>query len=361
MKILVEIRHPAHVHHFKYFIREMRKRGHTIEVLAKEKDGSGYLLDKNGISYIKIGRNTKGLLAKFMDMLQTDCKVFKIARQFRPDIFVGRASPSLAYVSFLMRKPYISFSDTEHAKLIWLTTKAFMSSVVTPSCFRKWIGEKHIRYAGCHELAYLHPNNFTPDPFVLNLLGVEKNEKYVIIRFVSWNASHDIGHSGLSLEMKKKAVKELSKYARVFISSEGELSEDLKPYQIKIPPEKVHDALAYATLLYGESATMASECAVLGTPAIFLDNNGRGYTDEEEDKYGLVFNFTESVKDQELSIQKGLELLKDPNIKQAWQARRQKMLADKIDVTMFMVWFIENYPDSVKTMKEDQNVQWNFK
>lgn len=29
------------------------------------------------------------------------------------------------------------------------------------------------------------------------------------------------------------------------------------------------------------------------------------------------------------------------------------MLSDKIDVTAFMVWFIENYPKSAKIMKEN--------
>ena len=56
------------------------------------------------------------------------------------------------------------------------------------------------------------------------------------------------------------------------------------------------DAIASASLLYGESATMASEAAVLGVPAIYLDNTGRCYTREEEEKYGLVFNFTEGVQ-----------------------------------------------------------------
>jgi Uncharacterized protein conserved in archaea len=211
------------------------------------------------------------------------------------------------------------------------------------------------------ELCYLHPNYFTPDPSILDLLQLKRDEKYIIIRFVSWNASHDVGHSGLSLEMKHKAVKELSKYAKVFISSEGELPDDLKQYQIKIPPERMHDVLAFATLLYGESATMASECACLGTPSIFHDNNGRGYTDEEEKKYGLVFNYSESFLDQEMSLKKAIELLNTPNLKQKWQERRQRMLSDKIDVTAFMVWFIENYPDSVKTMKDNPDYRLRFK
>jgi len=194
----------------------------------------------------------------------------------------------------------------------------------------------------------------------LQLLGVDEGEKYVIMRFVSWNASHDVGHSGLSLEIKHKAVKEFSKYAKVFISSEGELPVDLKQYQIKIPPERMHDALAFTSLLYGESATMASECACLGVPAIFHDNVGRGYADEEEKKYCLVFNYTESFEDQEKSIQKGIELLQVQNLKQEFQKNHQKMLSEKIDVTAFMVWLIENYPESMRVVKKNPEYQNKF-
>jgi hypothetical protein len=34
------------------------------------------------------------------------------------------------------------------------------------------------------------------------------------------------------------------------------------------------------------------------------------------------------------------ELLAMPNLKEEWQLRRKKMLADKIDVSAFYVWFI---------------------
>ena len=48
------------------------------------------------------------------------------------------------------------------------------------------------------------------------------------------------------------------------------------------------------------------------------------------------------------------------NIKEEWQRRRQKMLSEKIDVTAFMVWFIENYPESVRVMKETPEYQYRF-
>ena len=37
------------------------------------------------------------------------------------------------------------------------------------------------------------------------------------------------------------------------------------------------------------------------------------------------------------------------------------MLADKIDVTAFLVWFVENYPQSFQIMKENPDYQLRFK
>jgi predicted glycosyltransferase len=187
------------------------------------------------------------------------------------------------------------------------------------------------------ELAYLHPNYFTPDPGILNLLQVKPNERYAIVRFVSWGAAHDFGHAGMSLENKRKVIKALSKYAKVFITAEGELPSDLEKHRIRIPFNKMHDALYYSSLLFGESATMASEAAVLGTPSIFMDNDGRGYTDEEEKKYGIVFNFTESPEDQEKAIAKAIEIIRQKDGKARYQHTRNKLLNECIDTTQFMI------------------------
>lgn len=362
MNFLFDIGHPAHVHYFKNLMWALQEKGHEVKITARDKEISLYLLNKYGFEYICTSENKSSILGKGTSLIKNDYIIYKEAKKFNPDILISFFLPFAAHVGKILNKPVLGFTDTENAILNRVLTEKFTNIVVTPLCYtHKFPENKHIRFNGYFELAYLHPNYFTPDISVLKLLGIRKNEIFVIMRFVSWGATHDIGHSGINLDMKRKAVKEFSKYAKVFITSEKELSPDLKPYQIKIPPEKMHDALAYATLLYGESATMASECAVLGTPAIYLDNAGRGYTDEQEKKYGLVFNFTESMEDQELSIGKAVELLKIPDIKREWRKKRDKMLSEKIDVTTFMVWFIENYPKSVRIMKEAPDYQYRFK
>ena len=115
--------------------------------------------------------------------------------------------------------------------------------------------------------------------------------------------------------------------------------------------------MSSAKLLYGESATMASESAVLGVPAIFVDNDGRCYTDEEERKYGIVFNYTEKPEDVEASIKKGIELLKS---KHDFKENQKQILSSKISFTDFLIWILEKYPTSIATLKNDIAYQDKF-
>jgi len=86
----------------------------------------------------------------------------------------------------------------------------------------------------------------------------------------------------------------------------------------------------------------------LGTHSIYCDFAGRGYTDEEEEKYGLVFNFKLDEDSIKSSLEKAVELLEVNNLKSIGRNKRDELLKDKIDVTAFMVDFIENYPESSK-------------
>ena len=108
----------------------------------------------------------------------------------------------------------------------------------------------------------------------------------------------------------------------------------------------MHDLLYYAAMCIGEGATMASECAVLGTPAIYVNTLRLGYTNEEKEKYNLIFNFSDPMNGQQQARDKALELIEKPELKREWQKKREKLLNDKIDVTKFMTEFIENYPES---------------
>jgi predicted glycosyltransferase len=355
MRIVVDINHPAHVHFFKNFIWEMEEQGHQVVVTASQKDLAYTLLQKYGFTYIPLGCYGNSLFKKLMNLPLLDLKMYNVLKKMNPDILVGIGSIRAAHASLLLKKPCVSFEDTEHATEQIRLYLPFATSVCTPSCYRGDIGPKQIRYNGYHELAYLHPNRFTPNPDVLTELGLTEGDPFIIVRFVSWQASHDVGQHGI--RDKVGLVKALEQYGRVLITSEGALPPELRAYQIRVSPEKLHDLLYYATLYVGDGGTTASEAAVLGTPAIFISTLYCGYQLDEE-KYGLLYLFSDPVSGVKNGLRKAVALLNDPNLKENAYLNRLKLLEDKIDVTEFMVWFVENYPESCHQIKADPEKQY---
>jgi predicted glycosyltransferase len=356
MKILIDIGHPGHVHYFRNFIKIMENKGNKFLIISRDKEVAFKLLEFYKIPYKTRGKGGKGFLGKLLYLIVADIRILKYAIKFKPDLFLSFSSTYAGHVAFLIGKPHILFDDTEHAKFEHLMYKPFATAILTPSCFYKNLGKKHISFNGYMELCYLHHNQFIPDPNVLKLLGVSKNEKYIIIRFVSWGASHDFGQYGLDLSSKLRIVSELRKYSKVFISSESVLPEELERYRLSIPPEKLHDALSFASLYLGEGGTTASEASILGIPAIYINSLPlMGYLQDEKDA-GLLFHHD----NPDDIILKAKEVLSDQNSKIKFDENRQVLLKNKIDVTSLMVWFIENYPASVKTLKENQRLQDRF-
>lgn len=358
MRILIDIGHPGHVHLFRPFALAMISKGHQVLLTCREKEFEIDLLKASGFNYVSFGRKFKTAIGKMWGLVKFDFLEWKAAVKFKPDVFISHGSPYAAHAAWLTGKPHISMEDTFNFEQIRLY-KPFTKVILTSTYNHPDLGEKNIKYAGYHELAYLHPDVFTPDPNIISELGLKRGERYVILRFVSWNATHDIGHNGISLENKIEAVSKLSQYTKVFISSEKELPEALKKYQFPLQPGKMHHAIAFSSLVYGESATMATEAAVLGVPAIYLDNTSRFYTKEIENKYGLIYNFSESEKDQLDSIEKAISILEQPE--SIWKDKRKQILNDNINVTAFLTWFVENYPESKNIMKGDPAYHLNFK
>jgi len=213
----------------------------------------------------------------------------------------------------------------------------------------KDLGPRQIRYNGYHEIAYLHPEFFTPDPSIRSWLGVQPDEQYAIIRFISWNATHDVGHKGMSAEDKVRLVKNLSERMKVFITSERGVSDELKPYCLKMPPDKFHHVLNYATIVISEGTTTAVEAGILGTPCVYIST----FVDpncQEMEQFGLVFNTSESGQVFAMVD----EVLSQP--REVFRERGKTFLGTKVNATRYYYDFItERYQ---KNKAPIQNPSW---
>jgi predicted glycosyltransferase len=347
MRILIDIGHPGHVHMFRPFAKEMVRKGNEILLTYRQKEFETALINATGLPNESFGKHFHTKPGKVWGLIKFNVQMYRTLKHFKPHITLSHGSMYAAQMSWLLDIPHISFEDTFNTEQTWLY-KPFTKAILTGDYPHPNMGRKEIKYKGYHELLYLHPNQFEFKPSILQKYGLSQEEKYVILRFVSWKATHDAGQKGLELDIKEKAVNAFSQHARVFISSESPLPDNLKKYQLKIKPEDIHHIIAGSSLVYGESATMVSEAAVLGVNGIFLDKIGRYYTKDQENRFGWVRNYSDSKKDQLASINEGVRMLKQKDIQNS-QQRKNLLYSEMIDVTRFLVWFVENWPNSFDT------------
>lgn len=360
--ILIQLNHPAHFHLFKNTIKSLRDSGNKVFISIKNKEILKDLLadeDYYVLSDMYRKNNTYSIIK---GIIKRDILFYKLVKKLKPDILMG-TSPEIGHLRKFVTTPaiFLGEDDVNLSKVMYLvalTCYPFFDCIVSPYCVNNGIWKsKTVFYDGFQKLAYLHPNHFTPNR---DKVEVEPNSKYYILRFSGLNAYHDSGISGISDQTAKRIIEILSKHGQVLISSERQLIKEFEKYRFKGDLNNMHHYLAFADLFIGDSQTMAAEAGLLGTPFIRYNDfvNRISYLNEIEKKYQLGFGI--KTGDEELLIDKILELINNPNLKEIFHKRKQTLLNDKIDVTAFLVWFVENYPESVKVMKENPEYQYTF-
>lgn len=365
MKILIHLAHPSQYHMFKHVIKNLVKNGHIIKITINTKDILEQLLIADGIPYENIlperrKRNTK--LSALFTLVKKDFKLFPIQNKGKYDLLVGTET-ALSHVGWLFRKPVLIMDEDDIAVVpeVARISFPFATHIVSPaSCnLGKW-SKKKISYEGFQKTAYLHPDYFKPNRDVVEKI-LTGNQRYFLLRVSGLSAYHDSGKNGFTLEILRKIIQILTPYGKVLLSTERSLPQDLSPYLFETEVTNIHHFLFYADLIIADSQSMSVEAAMLGTPSIrFSDFAGKiGVLEELEHIYGLTFGI--KVSEQEKLYEKINELVNTRDLRKIWQSKRQKMLADKIDVAAFWSWLIENYPNSVSVLKENPAFQFNLR
>ncbi len=338
MKIMLPIQHPAWVHQFRPLIEKFRARGDQVYVMVCKKDGNTDLLDAMGIPYILLSHTTgKGVLQKGWLFFWLTLKDIWYALRYRPDVVMGRASPMLCIAAWVRGRRMIVFEDTEVSKFSLRVCKLFAQRIITSESFLWDLGPKQERVHTYKEMFYLHPSVFTPDRDVPARYGLNPDQPYTVVRFVAWNASHDVGLHGLDDAGKIRCVKALEQYGPVYVTSEAPLPAELESYRLPTPYEAIHHVLAFAALIFSEGATVASEAAVLGTHAVYINPIVLGYVKELEEKYDLLYAFPTGADRYERALVKAQELLADPELRAKGKRKQAAVLEGVMDINQYLI------------------------
>lgn len=366
MNLLFFFVHPSKFHVFRNTINALYSLGHNVEVLITSKDVLEDLVKAEGWEYTNIfpeGRKIKGLhpyLSSGINFIRTIFRLYKYCRKRNYDLFI--TDDLLVFVSKWLKAPSFMFIDDDISvvkKIAFLLSKADYILAPEITDIGKY-SHKKIGFDGYKELAYLHPAVFKPNLEVVKSFNPTL-VPYFIIRLVSLRAYHDVGMRGLANNQVKILIDILEEKGRVYISSERELSSDYEKYRIKINPADISHVLYFAEMFIGDSQTMTSEAAVLGTPA-FRCNDFAGkisVMEEKEKKYGLSFNYSPERFNEMLEVIKNM--LDADSFKSEFRLKKDKMIKDKINLSEFMIWLFGNFPDSIIEYKNNKQIQYKFK
>ncbi len=357
MTILFITGHPAQIHNFRIVKDLLEKKGHKVLWVSSKKDISFELLKLYGIEYEIMIKPSKRFFSKLRALVVNTRLIRKIIRKHKVDIVVSRVSPFGSLAAYFSRVKHIALADTEISGIYDRVFSKFVNSLITSETYGRQLKKDQIRINSNIELFYLHPTHYTPNRGVVQKLGLKEGERYALLRFVNWQAYHDKGLSGFTDENKVKIVEMLSEHMTVFISSESSLPSEIEPYRIQISYEDMHDVIASSSLFFGEGASMAAEASVLGVPSIFLNDNWSGKANDLQ-KQGLLYCYQSSKDEQQKSMNKALEIVR--NTSNVYKERKEKYLANKIDASSFLCWFIENYPKSRSILDKEPNIMQKF-
>lgn len=343
LKILVELGHPAHVHFFRHPIQIWRNQGHHVLIVTRDKEITHALLDEIGLGYLSLSKQKMHVWSQAIELLIRWAKIFSIIKRQKIDVVISISGISTAVPARLAGIVSITDSDTEDASLSNRIAFRFSDVVLTPTTFLRQADVKNITtYPSFHELAYLHPNRFTPDKSYLSDFQIGDEDKYIFIRLVRWKALHDIHESGISEKHLKDIIALFTrKHCKVLVSSERALSAEFDAYLVKGNFSQIFHVLAFSCGYVGESPTMAVETAILGKPAVLINSRVKylGNMIELQEKYRLLYNFEryEAAID---FIQKDFF---SEELPQKVMEGRKRLLKEKIDLSAWIAEFVVNY------------------
>jgi hypothetical protein len=356
VKILLDLNHPSHIHFFRQFIVTGREKGLQMTVTVRNRKYMTELMEYYNIPFIKKGKRARTVTGKLWVLKKEIVQLFLLGKSARPDVFVSFASPYAAVAGKLLGKPVITFDDTECDRLLHMVYPRFSDIILTPECFQKSFGKKQIRFRGYKELSYLqNSSGDAGHPKLIEKPVSKENERIILVRFVSRAATHELYRKGLSTRDKLKIITKMLQSGRVVISSEASLPGILRKYSSDVPEGQMHEFMQQASLVIGDSPTMAMEAAILGTQSILIDNRGRGYIDDLAKKTDLVRRYPVHKLEEALEDAADCFTKKQPPAHKftgAWN--------NVTDITKLLIWLVEEPTHRMEELKNNQQLISKF-
>lgn len=323
-KIWIDLDNSPHVPFFKPIIAELMKNNYAVLITARDCFQVCGLADLLKVNYKRIGVHYgKNKALKVLGLLVRTLQLLPVVLRERPAIAVSHGSRAQMLLSFILRIPFITIYDYEFTKsIVMLHPTIVIVPEIIPDSSIKYHKSLLYKYPGIKEDVYVP--DFTPDPHIREMLGLNEDDIVVTIRPPASEAHY---HSPESDKLFSATVEYLAEQKNVKIvilprnDKQAQLIRTTWPGWFSqgkvIIPREVVDGLNlmwYSDFVISGGGTMNREAAALGVPVYsifrgkigavdgYLSQKGRLILIETADDVRSKIQLTRRPKGQETRV-----------------------------------------------------------
>ncbi len=289
MRVWVDMTAAAHPLVLRPIIERLRAAGHDVDVTAREYGQTLGVLDRLGIPYTAVGRHGGASTAsKLRAIAERSPRLARRARRLRPNLALAHGSVDLALVSGALRIPSVQMQDYEYAGFQRQASWRIARRVIVPDAIpverlnhAGAATRKLFRYPGLKEDYYLA--DFTPDPAVLDELGLDRERLLVVVRPPPETSAYHAENPLYERVIERLAGDPDVSAVVIPRTNRQAAAARARREDGVIVPERAIDAqslIAFADLVVSAGGTMNREAVALGTPVYTIFSGRLGAVDE---------------------------------------------------------------------------------
>jgi len=182
-KIWIDFDNSPHVPFFLPIIEELRRRGHTVILTARNSYQVVELLEFHHVSCAVIGSHWgKYRIFKILGTLLRAARLLPTILREKPDLAVSHGSRAQGLSCRLLRIPTLAIADYEFTAKIGISACqwVFVPRFFPESAFLDAHKKQIMRYPGIKEDVYIP--RFHPDPTLKQQLGLDPKDLMVTVR-----------------------------------------------------------------------------------------------------------------------------------------------------------------------------------
>jgi predicted glycosyltransferase len=287
VRVWVDLVNSPQVLTLQPIIRELRRRGHDVEVTTRDFAQTVQLADRIGLSHTPLGRHGG---ASRLQVVRVTVERAALLVRHRParraDLALSHNSYSQAIAARLLGIPFVTMMDYEHTRANHLAFR-LAHRVLVPAVFPRpalrafGAARKTVRYPGLKEELYL--GDFRPAPDFRQATALPEDRPLVVMRPPGSWAEYHRGRGDLFRAALRRILADPSPFVVYLprIQQQAALVRDVPPSRLLIPATALDgpNLIYHADLVVSAGGTMNREAAVLGTPACTVFEGRLGAVD----------------------------------------------------------------------------------